>query len=226
MENMSFIEDINGFLIEVQGYKSKVNYNKLFDELDNSIKQDLYDESLYYINVIETHDYFATETIISFSLDCLDDVSNIGVDIEFFIHKYDNLINKIGFNTYIKNTGFGIILQSFEIDNFDIENENVLLNHIFNTFFYVYILIKHFQYNSLFTYLYHSEDIEHIVQLRERRIRLFGNDKMECCVCLNKTLITTSCGHFLCQYCFSRLNNRTCPLCRNNLEENNISSIS
>ena len=37
----------------------------------------------------------------------------------------------------------------------------------------------------------------------------------ECCICYDKTLIKTSCGHFLCVECWHRMKNISeCPYCR------------
>jgi hypothetical protein len=37
----------------------------------------------------------------------------------------------------------------------------------------------------------------------------------ECCVCLEKTSITTDCSHSLCVECWSSLKSNKCPVCRN-----------
>ena len=37
----------------------------------------------------------------------------------------------------------------------------------------------------------------------------------ECCVCLEITDTKTSCGHYLCVQCFSKLYKNSCPMCRN-----------
>lgn len=216
MENISFIENINGFLIEISGFETKVTYKDIFDNLDDILKLDLLQESEYYMTLLSSHRYFEFETTINFYIDCFEDVCDMDVDIEFFINKNDQN-NRIGFNVYMKNTGLGIMLQSFEITNFDIDDENVLVNYIFNTIFYIHLFVRHFKYDSLFMYLYHPVDLDDLIAIRNRRIRLFGNSDMECSVCLNKCILKTSCKHYLCQSCFSQLDNKICPLCRNNL---------
>ena len=86
----------------------------------------------------------------------------------------------------------------------------------------MHIFVRDFKYNSLFINLYHNVDIENMLKIRNRSIRLYGNHN-ECCVCLENTIVKTDCKHFLCQKCFSKLSEpKTCPMCRNVFESDAI----
>lgn len=220
MEKISFINIKNGFLRELDGYKTKVKYKELFENLPDDIKTDLLNESEFCVSILTDEMLESVNT--SYNLDAVRDISELPIDIEFFIGKYafdNNILSKIGFNVYLKNNvSPSNLMQNITIFDFNINNKDILINYIYNILFYVYIFINDFRYNPLFNYFHHYKDIEHMKTIRLRHIRLFGDNDIECCVCADETISKTVCNHYLCKKCYVKLNTKICPICRRQLE--------
>ena len=204
----------NGYLNELHGYVTTVNYSDVFDNLPEEVKIDLYNETEKYKTVFSN--LGTTNISTSIFLDIVRNICEFDVDIELYIKKYNNF-SKMGFNVYIKNTVYPANLQSFYYINFDVDK---LDNYIYNTLFHIYIFIRHFKYSPLFNFFHHENDIQNMIEIRMRGLRLFGNlDDIDCSVCMEKTVGVTICKHILCQKCFSKLSTKICPMCRHDLEE-------
>jgi len=203
----------NGYLIELQDYVTTVNYSDIFENIPEEIKIDLYNETEKYKNIFSK---LGTNVSTSIFLDIVRNICDFDVDIELYMKKYNNF-SKIGFNVYIKNTVYPSNLQTFSYVNFDLVK---LDNYIYNTLFHIYIFIRHFKYSPLFNFFYHENDIQNMIEIRMRGLRLFGNlEDIDCSVCMEKTVGKTICKHILCQKCFSKLTIKICPVCRHDLEE-------
>jgi hypothetical protein len=206
----------NSFYCEVRGFISDINYNNMFDELSDDIKNDLILETKRVYNIINE---IQNDTInMSFFLDHVKEVSGIKIDIEIYYTKYihnDTEHIKLGFNVYLRDTP-NISMQCL---TFYVSNVKNLTNHIYNLLFYVYVFVNNFSFDSLFNNFYHKDDIIILKEMRLRTLRLFGNlDSLDCCVCLEKSTTLTECNHILCNRCFSKLVPKICPLCRTILE--------
>ena len=44
------------------------------------------------------------------------------------------------------------------------------------------------------------------------------DEDLECSVCLEKTVSSTTCNHKLCKKCFTKLVTKVCPICRENID--------
>ena len=84
--------------------------------------------------------------------------------------------------------------------------------------FITYFIVKEYKYSPLFYCLYHKDDVEELNNIKKRNLRLFGNELNECCVCYEKTVKKTICKHNLCFKCYLKLEQKSCPLCRKELE--------
>jgi hypothetical protein len=224
--NYYFINNV--FINELKGYKSVVNYKKIYEQLSDDIKKDIILETERIYNTIPVH---IETTNTSFYLDNVRNISDMEIDVEIYFMKYAyNNCNyiKMGFNVYLKNS-INYIMQCMSFFNSNIENENnEIYNYIYNLLFYLYVFVNNFKFDSLFDHFYHKDDIELMKTIRLRSIRLFGNPDSECCVCIEKCITKTDCSHILCNKCFSKLSTKICPMCRSNLdnEEQNYSNLS
>ena len=71
-------------------------------------------------------------------------------------------------------------------------------------------------------YLNYKDNIESLLKIKNSFINLYGEIN-ECSVCLDPTITTTICNHYLCQKCYSQLQEKICPSCREDLiDENNF----
>lgn len=224
MNEIPFILLKHGFLNEIEVYKTKANYKLLFDELSDDVKKDLYEEALCcleYFSIDLEKNYIST--II---LDSVKKISSIYVDIEIFANKYtlqdDDFISKIGFIVSISEER-GKTLQTISFLNFNIMDKTTFLHYIFNTLFYLHIFFRDFRYHPMLKYFYYYEDIDDLVEIKNRRNRLFGDSDNECCVCLDPTINKTLCEHFLCIVCSTKLLVKACPICRKSLYESTSS---
>jgi len=224
--NYTFVIKPKCFSNELRGYKSIVNYEDLFNSLSDETKDDLISETNRIYNFIDETKDEDGSTNASLQIDNTRDISNIPIDIELYISKYIYNIyvhTKIGFYVYVKNTRQYIpqifnFYRSDNISNNPSENDNKIKNYIYNVLFYIYVFVREFQFDSLFTNFYHKDDIPLMKIDRLRCMRLFGNIDSECCVCLDKTLSKTECNHLLCTKCYSKLKIKNCPMCRTILE--------
>lgn len=213
--NPLFIEETDGFANEIITFTTQVDYKKIFkEELSEETKTDLYEEALHCYKLLSSTNFEDT-TFISIQLTSeLRKVSDMNVEIELFMTKFTTQPHQIGFQVYIKNTGTSDPVQSFSLRT-DTTTEYTFVNGLYNILFYIYIFMKDFRFNPLFNNFYHKDDLVSMTAIRSRRIRLFGDEDMICCTCLEKTIITTTCGHYLCLFCLTKLKNKVCPMCRN-----------
>lgn len=229
ISEVSFIDDIY-ILNEVYGYKTEVDYEEVFRKLSEETKKDLFEQTNLYYNII--FEQIDTDNHISHNIECIHKISDIEVVGDIIFQRFsvsscnNKKINKVSFKLFVNNAHSNtVILQYVSVStpvemmfiNFDINMD--MFNCIFNCLFHIYIIVKNYKYDSLFSYIYHEADFNNIKNIKEREIRLFGNkENMECSVCLNATTIKSICNHYLCRRCFSKIENNNCPLCRKDIE--------
>jgi hypothetical protein len=214
---------IENFIPENRLYfESKVNYEKLFNELDNDTIFALDKLTFYYYNFFKIKmKYMESSTI---SIEPVKNIDDIPVKIQFFLIKNitdyitRNYYSKIGINITISyresiNPQLYYMLQNFSTSKFNIENDEDFKNIIYNCLFYCHIITKYFKYSPILKYLNHEDDINELNDIQKSIIHLYGN-KIECSICLEQTISSTICNHPLCQKCFSKMNKKNCPLCR------------
>lgn len=218
----------NSFINEMKGYKSVVEYRKIYENLDEDIKSDIDLETKRIYEIFKTSNINPVNA--SFYFDNARNISDIQIDIEMYYMKY--VYNncdyvKIGFNIYLKNS-INYIMQCMSFFKSRSISDVNIMNYIYNLLFYIHIFVNDFRFDSLFDHFYHKDDIEAMKTIRLRNIRLFGNQDSECCVCTDKCITTTECNHILCNKCFSKLSTKICPMCRSNLdnEEQNYNNLS
>jgi hypothetical protein len=226
--SFSFIE-ADYIVKETKLYTSKVDYEKLFIDLPDDVKDSLLTLTNYlYSFFSETLKNNNTSTI---HVNCVKKIDNIPIKLYFYIIKNfkqyltGNETIKLGFNISIPshehvNKLDYDIFQNIFILNVNIEDPNIFKNYIYNICFYCYIVLRDFRFNPMLNYLNHSEDIDELLLIKNALINLFGN-KYECTVCMEQTITKTECNHPLCQKCFSSLEQKTCPICRNELVDEN-----
>ena len=218
--NMEFIE--NNYLNELKGYTSVVNYKEIFDNLNNTVKNDLtleMERMYYFFTEFEKEEYEYETINLSFYMDNIKNISDIYIDIEIYFTSYmynDLKHTKLGFTVYLKNSREHI-LQYMNFYKYNICN-NELKRCIYNLLFYIHILLRDFNFNSLFNHFYHKDDIPEMKKIRDRNLRLFGDIETECSVCLETCITKTYCNHTLCYKCYSKLVKKICPSCREPLE--------
>jgi hypothetical protein len=227
LENNPYYYIKNSFINEVKGYKSVVDYKKLYEELSNDVKSDIDLETKRIYDIFSTSNTCPINA--SFYFDNARNISDIQIDIEMYYMRYSHNnceYIKIGFNIYLKNS-ISYIMQCMSFYRNRNINENIAMNYINNLLFYIYIFVNEFKFDSLFDHFYHKDDLELMKDMRLRSLRLFGNLDSECCVCTEKSITTTTCNHILCNKCFSKLPVKICPMCRGNLdsEEQNYSNL-
>jgi hypothetical protein len=217
----------NTFLNELKGYKSIVNYKTIYENLSDDVRKDIILEAKRIFSTIPNN----TESVnTSFYIDNVRNISDIQIDIEVYYMKYeynDCIYIKAGFNVYLKNS-INYIMQCMNFFNSNVvTNDSININYIYNILFYVHVFVNEFKFDSLFDHFYHKNDIELMKTMRLRSIRLFGNPDSECCVCIEKCITLTECGHILCNKCFSKLSIKICPMCRTALdnEEQNYNNV-
>lgn len=215
MEDYKYIEINNydnGYIAELNCYKSVVDYSEYFDNIPEEVKLDLDEETKKYYEVFSK---LGVGTTYSLFLDIVRPVAEFDIDIEITMRNYTNL-SKLGFTVFLKNSVYPVNLQSFYYLNIDFSK---LHNYIYNILFHIYIFIRHFKYSPLFNYLHNEKDIQNMIDIRMRGLRLFGNlENIDCIVCMEKTINMTVCKHTLCQKCFSKISPKVCPMCRHDLE--------
>jgi len=224
----------DGLLCEFKIYNSKIDFESLFDELVEEVKNDiLYLTELYY-NFFKEELCIENTTSVSITLNSVKKIDKIPIKAHISVSKnfkYINILNgnqsetsKISVNiclpSYEYVCGTFEMLQSIYLINFDLEDEYVFKKYLYNILFYSYIIIKDFRYHPLLKYLNHKDDIEKLLEIKNSFIRLYGEIN-ECSVCLESTITSTICNHYLCQKCYSQLNDKVCPSCRTELIDEN-----
>lgn len=225
--HITYIKSVqnNGkFVNELKGFKSKINYEDVFNVLEKDVKTDIFYEMEKYFNIFNDELKLANNISSAVFIEQpLKKISELPIDIEIYALKHtfddDVVTGKIGFNIYLIDTECSVVLQTFQFYDFDISNDDIFKNYIYNIIFYIYIVLKNFEYNKLFNNIYHKDDINHMIEAKSRTIRLFGDkDEIDCCVCLENTVSKTICNHNLCHCCYSKLAPKMCPLCRQMFE--------
>ena len=224
----------NGMLHEFKIYDSKINFEKLFNELSEEVKKDILFLTELHYNFFKEELLIDNTTSISITLNSVKKLDKIPIKAHISIskkYKYINMLNgntlevsKMSINiclpSYEYVSGTFEILQSIYLIDFDLEDENVFKKYLYNILFYSYIIIKDFQYHPMLKYLNYKDDIENLLNIKNSFIRLYGEIN-ECSVCLENTTTFTICNHYLCQKCFSQLNDKVCPTCRADLLDEN-----
>ena len=224
----------DGMLCEFKIYNTKIDFEKLFNELPKDVKKDI-------LCLTELHYLFFREelrientTSMSINLNSVKKIDKIPIKAYISLSKNYKYINILDGN-YSETSKISIViclpsyeyvscnfemLQSIYLIDFDLEDEYVFKKYLYNILFYSYIIIKDFQYHPMLKYLNYKDDIENLLNIKNSFIRLYGEIN-ECSVCLENTTTFTICNHYLCQKCFSQLNDKVCPTCRADLLDEN-----
>ena len=213
LENIKFLDHASNFLTEFNEYISDVDYEYIFNTLSSETMYDLIKLSEYYIDFFYKIGIQSMDFDHNLFLDSVCRISEIDIEINLYLTTY----GKIGIHVSLKNNdpinpNFEI-LQHIYFINVNYANKVEFTNYIFNILFYAYIICSQFKFNPLLMYLYHKDDLDTLIEIRKRNIRLFNNDE-NCCVCNEQTITKTICKHTICQACFSSLIEKRCPLCR------------
>jgi hypothetical protein len=228
---------LDGMLNEFKIYKPKIDFEKMFNELTHDIKKDILDLTVLYYNFFIDELSIENVNIITISLNSVKKIdkipvrSNISVtkNFQFFntLTGYQSHTTKISINIclpsyeYVENCGMYEILQSLYLINCNLQDEHEFKKYLYNILFYAYILFTDFQYHPMLKYLNYKDDIDTLLKIKYSFIRLYG-ELNECSVCLENTITSTICGHPLCQKCYSQLQDKVCPSCRNELIDETI----
>lgn len=211
---------------EFRGCKSNVDYENIFNNLDDDIKFDLEVLTEYYFS--EFFNNSSTTNLIAktVSIPNVKTVNNLPVKLKLYFMK------DITFLTSGSTYRLGININLLPFEHIDYKNSDLLqdvyilskelnTNLMYNILFYGHLFMQKFEYNPILKYLHHEDDVEDLALLKESHLRLF-NETNECVVCSEQTITKTDCNHYLCQQCFSLLKKKTCPMCRENLCPNDI----
>jgi hypothetical protein len=213
----------SGIQKEFKIYSTQVDYENLFNNLSEEIREELKLLTEYYFQYIKTQ----LENLNTVTLKIYHDkkIDNIPMYLHLYvITDYKPFINipasitKIGINLTLPeneyiSSDYYYLLQNIYILGCNTDNDNEFKNYIYNILFYAYIICKDYQYHPMLSYLNHRDDIPELLKIAKAHINLFG-EKINCCVCMEQTITKTTCGHQLCQKCFCSLSKKICPLCR------------
>lgn len=196
-------------------YKSKIDYRKIFNDLDINTKNNLYEISNKIYN-LKVKDNISDN--IYFMVDGVDSIDSIPCSIKMYITRFyyndededDNDETRIGILISAKEELNERLLQHFFYSNL---NFLKIKDYIYNILFFAHIIVKTFKASPLLYHLYHKDDIEDMNNIRKINIQLFGNQN-DCCVCYDNTVFKLACSHSLCQKCYLKLSYKKCPMCR------------
>ena len=226
----------NGMLKDFKIYKTKVDYEKLFNNLSEETLTDLQiltDHYHYYILL-----QLEKLTSVTVPVYCNRKINNIPTCLYLYItSNYKPFVNisttitKIGITInlhrkdYISQDYYNT-LQDVFIYGCDLENSDMFKEYIFNILFYAYIILKEFNFHPMLKYIQHEDDINELVEISTAHVRLYG-ELQECSACMEPTITKTTCNHIICQRCFCMLEKKTCPICRKvlNTEEDYFDEI-
>lgn len=214
----------SGMLKDFIIYKSKIDYEDIFNNLSDDIKENLEILTEYYF------DYLSEESentsIISIKIHSVKNIDKIPVIINLYLVKNfrlsiftnNNVTNKIGINVNLASKDYMCKKQLDSLQNLylldcDIENEDNFKNYIYNILFYAHIIVKNFKYHPLLKYLSHIDEIDDLAHIQELHLNLLSEIE-ECSVCLDPTITKTVCKHVICQSCYCNLAKKICPICR------------
>jgi len=215
--------------MEFKLFKSEVDYEYIFNNLEYGIKVDLYFlTNYYYISLLEKLKDSLTLNLI---IPNVKSINGIPVKVYLYIVKdyktsVDNINErtnmKIGLNVCLNSKDYYTIdttesLQTIYFLNCDTTDKEVFINYIYNLLFYTHIIMNEFCYNPLLKNIYHREDIQKFAAIKSAHIRLFGEFE-QCSVCLENTTSMTECKHMLCQKCACSLVKKICPICRRSID--------
>ena len=225
---MKFIK-YDSLNMEFKLFKSEVDYEYIFDNLDDDIKDDLcFLTTFYYERLIEE---LGDMVSLNLLIPSIKNIDSIPVKIFLYIVKdYKILIDgnseqhskvKIGINICLYAKDHYIVdrtesLQTLYFLNCDTANQEMFKNYIYNLLFYTHIIMNEFSFHPLLKNLYHEQDIDKFAEIKSAHIRLFGEFK-QCSVCMENTTSSTKCNHMLCQKCACNLQKKICPICRRSI---------
>ena len=233
MQYYDFVK-LEGMLYEFKIYDHKINFERLFNELTEEVKKDiLYLTELHY-KFFKEELLIEDTTSISINLSSVKKLDKIPIKAHISIskkYKYINMLNgntlevsKMSINiclpSYEYVSGTFEMLQSIYLIDFDLEDENVFKKYLYNILFYSHIIIRDFQFHPMLKLLNHKDEIENLLKIRNSFNRLYG-EVNECPGCLEPTITSTICNHYLCQKCYSQLTDKICPICRTELVDEN-----
>lgn len=225
--NYTYLNVDDGLILENKLFKSNVNYELLFNNLDDKIKYNIEILTLYYYEYFKNKlTEFESSTLF---IDTTKKIDDIPIKIKFYVVKHC-----IEYPMQCKNSKIGIIislpymesvnpaiyyiLQNLHFTDFQICKEEEFKNVIYNCLFYCHIILRDFKYHPMLKSLNHFDDLNELVNIQTSLVNLFDN-KNDCCVCLDQTISISTCNHPLCQKCFSKLKIKICPICRKILSD-------
>ena len=208
-----------GFYNEIIGYESLVDYKFLFSNINEQTTIDLEREVEFYYNY-----FMDNPNISSINIDVNNKkVCNLMFDVEMYMYAISPKLSRIGMQIFLKDNASPLQHLSY-IAHYNTNNchscpkqKSIFKKYIYNVLFMAHVFCHDFKYHPMLVYMYHKDDIDLLSEIKLRRSRLFGVDS-ECSVCMEDTIMTTNCNHFLCHSCYSKLKNKICPLCRSVLE--------
>jgi len=226
---MKFIK-YDKLYMEFKLFKSEVDYEYIFNNLDEDIKEDLnFLATVYYERLVEELKDLITLNLLIPNMKSIDDIP---VKIYLFIVRDYKLLVESGSVTDYPKVKIGVniclylkdhytddatdSLQTLYFLNCDTSDQEIFKTYIYNLLFYTHIIMNNFSYHPLLTNIYHEEDIENFVEIKTAHIRLFG-EFQQCSVCMENTISMTKCKHILCQRCACNLIKKVCPICRRSI---------
>ncbi len=225
---MKFIKYDN-LNMEFKLFKSEVDYEYIFNNLEEDIKNDLHFlTDFYYARLVEELKDLISMTLL---IPNMKNIDNIPIKTYLFIVRDYKILLQGNTQTYPKvKIGVNICLhlkdhynienteslQGLYLLNCDTSNEEEFKNYIYILLFYIHIIMNEFSYHPLLKNIYHYEDIQRFVEIKSAHIRLFG-EFQQCSVCMENTTSMTKCKHMLCQKCACNLEKKICPICRRSI---------
>lgn len=215
-------------------YKSKIDYKKLFNNLENNTKNNLNEitNKIYNLKIKDNLKFKENTTNnIYFFLDGVDTVDSVPCTIKIYITRYyfeeENVDDyepetRIGCSIYGKDEFSERLLQHIYYNNI---NFLKIKEYLYTILFFAHIIVKTFKSSPLLYNLYHKDDIEEMNNIKKINIQLFGNNENDCCVCYDNTIHQLYCSHYLCINCYLKLSIKQCPLCRVDLIDEYSGSV-
>ncbi len=200
--------------------------NILLNNFAKSVKKSLCDD---FINAK------SSQNIFTYQINTINNIQEIKVNV--FI-TYDKKLHKFFLNinnTSIKKCGGGkitmfnhlLLTDTHTLSNIDIKTYENMLSHAMN-------ILKKIKFSKLSGEFIVDDNYGRIeAEYRYLNSINLQNDIIfsveDCSVCHEKTITKTGCKHSLCFLCWSKLNNRVCPICRHDIDHyctghNNIDS--
>jgi len=193
--------------------------DKILNKIENSsiLGEIIDDDGLYcyifdLIKMIDGIKIYSIQIVIEPDID-EDDVEDVDFTIKF---------KDIDIELIKPKMRLIIIVENY--DNWFIKSPKILSfnkESIINSLEYCFDKLKQAKFNKYLCCLEYDEIsnqinidnllCEYLMIDTDNKFKRRGDD---CCVCMDKTITKTKCNHFICLPCFQQINNRKCPICR------------